>query len=66
GFQVLDGTQSTDVVATYDLADGSVLEAAATTTATFRLTLEPPSGQTGSPIAGSLSISVRSTTRRLA
>jgi hypothetical protein len=66
GFQVLDGTQSTDVVATYDLADGSVLEATATTTATFRLTLEPPSGQTGSPIAGSLSISVRSTTRRLA
>jgi hypothetical protein len=66
GFQVLDGTQTTDVVATYDLADGSVLGATATTTATFRLTLEPPAGQPGTPIVGSLTIDVRSTTRRTA
>jgi hypothetical protein len=65
GFQVLDGTQRTDVVATYDLADGSVLEATANTTATFRLTLEPPAGQPGEPIVGTLTVSVRSTTRRV-
>ena len=65
GVQVLDGTQSTDVVATYDLADGSVLEATATTTATFRLTLEPPAGQAGEPIVGTLTVAVRSTTRRI-
>jgi hypothetical protein len=65
GFQVLDGPETTDVVATYDLADGSVLEATATTTATFRLTLEPPTGQAGDPIVGTLTISVRSITKRI-
>jgi hypothetical protein len=64
GFQVLDGPETTDLLATYDLADGSVLEATATTTATFHLTLEPPTGQPGTPILGTLTISVRSTTHR--
>jgi hypothetical protein len=60
GTQELDGSQTTTSTVVYDLADGSVRRATAVTTATFRLVLSPPAGTPGTPVRGTLELSIRS------
>ena len=61
----LDGVEISDVKARRALADGSVLTADSTTRGTFNMRLAPPSGSPGGPIPGTLTVEVRSKTRRL-
>ena len=61
----LDGTEVTDGTATRDVADGAVERAATVTHGDFAVTLAPAGDATGSRVAGSLTIEVRSETRRL-
>jgi hypothetical protein len=65
GSQALAGSQVTETTARHDLADGSVLDATSITRGDFRVVLSPPDGRTGPPVRGTLSVEVRSTTRRL-
>jgi hypothetical protein len=62
--QVLDGVQRTDLLVTYDLADGAVASVVATTTGQYTLTVSPPNGSHGQPVVGDLEVVVRSTTTR--
>ncbi len=62
----LFGVQVTEVVATYDLADGTVRRSHAVTTGAFQLLLEPPANAGGDPVEGTLRVELRSTTRRVA
>jgi hypothetical protein len=65
GTQTLQGTQTTRVVATYDLEDGTLRRARAVTTEAFALTLGPPPGGGGDPCSGRLAVEVRSEVRRV-
>ena len=65
GQGTLEGTQSSEVVVTYDLRDGAVRHARATTTGTFVLRLSPPPGGAARPIEGTLEVEVHSETRRV-
>ena len=62
--QVLDGVQTTQLIVTYDLADGAVASVIATTTGRYTLTVSPPNGSRDQPVVGDLSVVVRSTTTR--
>jgi len=61
----LDGTETTDGTATRDLADGAVERAATVTLGEFALTLAPAGDDRGSRVGGTLTIEVRSETRRV-
>lgn len=61
----LEGSQSTSAQVTYSINDGAVLSARARTTGSFDVTLFPPPGTPGSPVPGSVSVVVSSTTERL-
>lgn len=61
----LDGNQSTTAHVTYSIDDGAVLSAKARTTGSFDVTLFPPPGTPGSPVPGTVSVVVSSTTERL-
>jgi len=61
----LDGTETTASSATRALADGAVQESTSVTKGTFRLQLSPKPGQQAAPVSGSMSVEVRSQTRRL-
>lgn len=61
----LEGTQRITQRATYDLDDGAVRRANATTTGRFRIFLLPPDGVSAEPVPGTLVVRVTSTTRRL-
>ena len=65
GTRTLDGSQSSDVTATYDLADGGLRRAEAVTVGDFRLVLGPPEGGSGDPFEGTLTVEVRSTVTRV-
>jgi hypothetical protein len=60
----VEGTETIRQVVTYDVADGSVHEATATTTGRFRIIARPPAGTDAEPVPGTLTLSVRSVTRR--
>ena len=62
--QLLEGTQTTEVVVIYDVDDGAVGSVVATTTGTYTLTVSPPTGSRDQPVVGSLTVVVRSTTTR--
>jgi hypothetical protein len=64
GQSQIDGTQVSELTITYDLADGAVRRAEATTTGRFTLTLSPPAGANARPIKGSLAVEVHSKTQR--
>ena len=64
GVRTLDGTQTSDVTATYDLDDGGLRRAEAVTVGRFHLLLGPPEGGAGDPYEGTLSVEVRSTVTR--
>jgi hypothetical protein len=61
----LSGAQRIVQRVTYDLDDGSVRRATATTTGRFTIRLLPPTGETSVAIPGTLIVRVTSTTRRL-
>jgi len=62
---ILDGEQTTDQRAAQDLRDGAVRSAESTTHGTFALEIDPPLGELREPIHGTLTVQVRSTTKRL-
>lgn len=61
----LEGVQRIVQAATYDLDDGAVRYAEATTTGRFRIELLPPTGEQAVAIPGTLVVRVTSTSRRL-
>lgn len=61
----LDGVEISDVNARRALADGSVLTADSMTRGTFKMRLAPPLGNAGDAIPGTLTVEVRSQTRRV-
>lgn len=61
----LDGSQATDAKVVYSVDDGAVLSAEAVTSGTFDVTLFPPPGTPGSPVPGTVSVVVSSTTERV-
>jgi hypothetical protein len=64
GAQTLTGSQSTSITVVYDLASGAVRHSTAATIGRFDLVLAPPAGQAGAPLAGTLTVEVRSEIRR--
>jgi hypothetical protein len=60
----LDGTEHTEETATRALADGAVERASTVTRGEFRLTLAPAGEASATPVTGSLTLEVRSQTRR--
>jgi hypothetical protein len=63
GQLVLHGVERTVSTATRELADGAVEEASSTTGGSYQVTLAP--GGQGTPVSGTLTIEVRSKTKRL-
>jgi hypothetical protein len=61
----LEGDQRTRATSSYDVRDGAVEHVVADTTGRFRITVLPPSGETGPGIPGRLELRLRSETRRL-
>lgn len=61
----LSGSQDTNASTTYDLKDGSVVSVEARTNGTYGVMLLPPDGTPGTPIPGTLTVEVRSVTRRV-
>ncbi len=61
----LSGSQDTNASTTYDLRDGSVVSVEARTNGTYGVMLLPPDGTPGAPIPGTLTVEVRSVTRRV-
>lgn len=64
GTQRLDGTQTTDLNAAYDVTDGSVVSGTAVSVGRFTIVLSPPSGQRGDPLTGRLTVEVRTSIKR--
>jgi hypothetical protein len=65
GILTLDGVATTETTAIRTLTDGAVEEATSVTRGSFDVTLAPPPGSPGDPLTGTLSIDVRSETRRI-
>lgn len=65
GTLALDGVATTESTAVRGLADGAVEEATSVTHGQFGVTLSPPAGSPGAPLTGTLSIEVRSETKRV-
>lgn len=61
----VEGTETTESTATRAVADGAVETARTVTRGDFRLTLTPPGAEALSPLTGTMTIEVRSQTRRL-
>ncbi len=61
----VEGTETTESTATRALADGAVETARTVTRGNFRLTLTPPGPEVVTPLTGTMTIEVRSQTRRL-
>lgn len=65
GILALEGVATTESTALRALADGAVEQATSVTRGQFKLTLSPPPGSPGDALTGTLTIEVRSDTRRL-
>ena len=61
----LTGTETTESTAVRSLVDGSVEEATALTKGTYALSLSPGPGARPAPVSGTMSVEIRSQTRRL-
>ncbi len=61
----LDGTEHTEETATRALADGAVERSSTVTRGEFRLTLAPAGETSAAPVTGTLTLEVRSETRRV-
>lgn len=64
GSIALRGTETIEQHVAYDVSDGSVFQASATTTGRFTITVRPPAGTVAAPVSGTLTVTVRSTTTR--
>lgn len=62
---LLEGTQTTTSDTAHNLLDGAIESAHSVSRGEFSLLLEPPAGQPGDPIRGTLEIDVSSSTRRV-
>ena len=62
---VLTGSQDTSSSTTYDLKDGSVVSVDARTNGTYDIMLLAPAETPGPPVPGTLTVEVRSVTRRV-
>jgi hypothetical protein len=61
----LDGTEVTQSTAMRALADGSVQDAESVTKGTFKIVLSPKAGTLSAAVTGTMSVEIRSQTRRL-
>lgn len=61
----LSGTETTESTAARALADGVVQEASSVTRGSYNLSLSPQAGGGGQPVTGTMSVEIRSQTRRL-
>jgi hypothetical protein len=61
----LSGTETTESTAMRALDDGAVQEASSVTKGTYSLSLSPRAGVSGTPVSGTMSVEIRSQTRRL-
>ena len=61
----LSGTETTESTAMRALTDGAVQEASSVTKGTYSLSLSPKAGVRGTPVSGTMSVEIRSQTRRL-
>jgi hypothetical protein len=61
----LSGTETTESTAMRALDDGAVQEASSVTKGTYSLSLAPRAGANGAPVSGTMSVEIRSQTRRL-
>jgi len=61
----IEGTETTSSTATRALADGAVVESTSVTAGTFRLALRANPGEQAAPVPGTMSVEIRSQTRRL-
>jgi hypothetical protein len=61
----IEGTEVTDSTAGRAVADGAVQDASSVTTGTFHLTISPKAGAGGAPVTGTMSVEIRSSTKRL-
>ena len=62
----LEGVETTSATATRALSDGSVQKASSLTKGDFQVTLTGPGGDDAAPVTGTMTVEVRSETRRLA
>ncbi|MDQ3898468.1 MAG: hypothetical protein M3326_14700 [Actinomycetota bacterium] len=61
----ISGTETTESTAARTLTDGAVQTANAVTKGEYTLTLSPAAGPSAMPVAGTMSVEIRSQTRRL-
>jgi len=61
----LAGTETTESTTTRALADGAVQDSTSVTRGTFRIVLSPRPGQQAEPVSGTMTVEIRSQTRRL-
>lgn len=61
----LEGTETTESTATRAVPDGALERASSITRGTYRLSLAGPSGTGGEPVVGTMTVEIRSDTRRL-
>ena len=62
----LEGVETTTATATRALSDGSVQKASSLTKGDFQVTLTGPGGDDAAPVTGTMTVEIRSETRRLA
>ena len=61
----LEGVETTTATATRALSDGSVQKASSLTKGDFQVTLTGPGGDDAAPVTGTMTVEIRSETRRL-
>ncbi|MEA2901719.1 MAG: hypothetical protein QOH36_1606 [Actinomycetota bacterium] len=61
----LEGVETTTATATRALSDGSVQKASSLTKGDFQVTLTGPGGDEAAPVTGTMTVEIRSETRRL-
>ena len=61
----ISGTETTESTAARTLTDGAVQEASAVTKGAYTLSLSPETGAGGASVSGTMSVEIRSQTRRL-
>ena len=64
GTRALDGEQVSEIEAVYDLDTGALRHAVADTVGRFQLALGPPTGGSGDPCVGTLTVELHSTVTR--
>lgn len=66
GTATLEGVETTDTTASRSVVDGAVQTATSVSVGDYRVIVSAPAGDAGAPVAGTMTIEVRSQTKRLA